>query len=200
MFKKTIFLLLTGFAFQFIISCCNPGPPSRFLLKPEAADAAVYQIRNDTLLVIDSAVARLDFRLITFINTKEIIDTANISLNLGGFSNAKACSDYDPIVEYTDLVQKLEIFTVDTLGNNRLDITSSFRVPYSNGYSNDIKTEIRLKNERIESNSFGGHYNFELGLVNSYSNIPSGNIFEIQFTLSSGEILSAKTEPVYFTD
>jgi len=199
MFKKITLLLVLGFIFQFIISCCNPGPAAVYTMKPEIAEVDVFEIRNDTLVTFDSIVSRANFRLLTYIEMEQIRDSAKITFNGGGFSTLSACNNNEPTFKYINLVEKLEIFTQDTIGANRTNITDSFGAIYDNGYFNTVETELRQENEKLEDYYYG-NYAFNLGFVRSYANIPSGNIYEIQFTLESGKVLTATTDPVYFTD
>jgi len=201
MIKKIIFILTVIFSLRLLISCCNPGEPGRYIIDIVEAEIGLFELSDSsTLEPIDSLVSRADFRLLTDFRTDYLIDTLALSFQHLSFSSARACSQADNIDRYVEFVSKLKIFSVDSTDNNRMDITESFAVIYEGGAYTEVQRAVDWRTEALKEISPMQRYNFDFAFIRDYERIPSGSIFEVEFTMTSGEILSAQSAPVYFSD
>jgi hypothetical protein len=193
--KKVLFLLVTLFLIQFVISChpCNCSNTSYDVIYDGINLNAINTSKFQPQIIEEYDTVYRNIFALGVVLQYDLEERTGMVLPSAsyGFSSAMACSCYTPRF-YPDGISHAKVFVIDTNTDEKTEITTNFGVhsPQADGF---ISLE-EFFDQKDESQNY-----FIFQLLDG-QNIPNSSVFTVETHLFSGEILSQSSSQIIFYD
>lgn len=192
MIKKVLLILAIIFSLQVTMSCifCNCPDTNTYDVIYNSASVTAINTSGFNYETVTDSVYKNAFGLEILISYDQVLSTTNNSSYFTlGFKPLMACSCNSNEYLFPDPVSDIQIFSINTLTNESVNVTSDFEVPVWHDEGMSIQGYIE---QGIEWLTY-----LQVEMV-EHEEIPSSVIFRVEVTLQSGTIFTDETSQVNF--
>lgn len=193
--KKTIIVLGLIYLIQFTISCipCDCNPPQTFEIIYYDITVTAYNTAGYQNNIVEDTIYKNAFGLTVTVDF-DLITIAKLMNPKGkaGFNIATAwsCSCVEDKFEYTDPIDRIEIFVIDPKTQETVEITNNFAIY-------EYSKEELISLEEFFNNREDWHDGFQFELV-EFELIPNSTVFRVDIYLESGTRFTKETDQINF--